>query len=195
MAYGPTLVKQRSSLHRLIHLRYKEAIAFLVQNCSSKPSIGWPRQESDIFGFCAREKGIDSIQFEPQAGEQPLGSFGLAGATEMVLTNIDGMYNCGVEDASITPLREGWMASRQCDCENYEYTESCGLMRRAPFPLSIMGSDPPLCKLQQGPPFWNRWKACDPLTCKPTSCKPQRRSMAKMPTGQTASIETISVQV
>merc|ERR1711971_537781 len=117
-----------------------EAIAFVTRNCSKKPSVGWPRQESDIFGFCAREKGLDSIQFEPQAGAKPLGTFGQAGMTEIVFTKIDGMYNCGVKDASETPLREGWLASRQCRCENYEYTDSCGLMARGPFPISIWGT-------------------------------------------------------
>jgi len=169
---------------------HAEAIAFLTANCSRKPSPGWPRQESDIFGFCAREKGFDSIQFEPQAGQQPVGTFGLTGLFELVLVNIDGKYECGVEDASKTPLREGWLSSRQCDCENHELADSCGLMPRPPFPLSILGSDPPLCKLQEGPPFWNRWKACDPSTCKATQCRLGRRPWAKMPMDKTIDAHT-----
>merc|ERR1712039_196302 len=144
---------------------HAEAIAFLTKNCSVTPSIRWPLQESDIFGSCAREKGFDSIQFEPQQGQKPLGTFGLPGLTEIVLVNIDGHDSCGVDDASKTPLREGWMASKQCDCENAVISDSCGLMPKAPNPLTAT----PLCKLQEGA-FWNRWKPCDPTPCKPTSC-------------------------
>ena len=64
-------------------------------------------QESDIFGLCAREKGIDSIQFEPTQGHTPIGTFGLPGLTEIVLVNIDGDKTCGVEDPRNTPLRCG----------------------------------------------------------------------------------------
>jgi len=156
---------------------HKEAIKFLKENCSiSTSGQWWPRMESDIFGFCAREKGYDTIQFEPQAGQQPTGTFGLTGLTEMVIVNIDGRYNCGVEDTIKTPLRAGWRASRQCDCENYAYTDSCGLMQRGPFPFSVVGTDPPLCKAQEGH-FWNRWKSCDPLTCKVTRCNLPKRTM------------------
>merc|ERR1719183_928521 len=105
-------------------LTHHEAIQFLTNNCSKKPSSSWPQQESDIFGFCAREKGYDTLQFEPAAGQEPVGSFGMPGLTEMVLVNIDGKYNCGVEDASKTPLRAGWMASRQCGCTNYEFSDT-----------------------------------------------------------------------
>mmetsp|Transcript_114159 Transcript_114159/g.179721 ORF Transcript_114159/g.179721 Transcript_114159/m.179721 type:complete len:351 (-) Transcript_114159:126-1178(-) len=156
---------------------HKEAIAFLTQNCSKTPSWQWPQQESDIFGFCAREKGYDSIQFEPQAGQKKLGTFGLTGQIEMVLVNVDGKYNCGVEDASHTPLRAGWMASETCSCENYEFSDTCGLMARAPFPMSILGTSPPLCEAQSGH-FWNRWKACNPATCKQTACKFKKDNIA-----------------
>ena len=36
---------------------HREAIAFLSAGCSKKPSSDWPQMESDVFGFCAREKG------------------------------------------------------------------------------------------------------------------------------------------
>jgi len=149
---------------------HKEAIDFLKENCSITPSWEWPQLESDIFGLCAREKGYDTIQFEPATGQKPMGTFGLTGLTEVVLVNIDGKYSCGVEDASKTPYREGWMASRQCNCQNVEIADSCGLMPRAPFPFSIIGTSPPLCKLQ-GEHFWSRWRSCDPMTCKPTTCR------------------------
>lgn len=152
------------------------AIAFLTKGCSIKPSIRWPQMESDIFGLCAREKGIDSIQFEPQTGEKPLGTFGLAGMTEMVLVNIDGKHNCGVQDASKTPLREGWMAARQCDCVNYNFTDSCGLMPKAPGSIIEKLLASPICKLQEGP-FWNRvLRKCDPSTCTPTACLTRKRA-------------------
>lgn len=154
---------------------HKEAISFLIENCSIHPSWKWPQLESDIFGFCAREKGFDSIQFEPQAGQNPVGTFGLTGMMEMVIVNMEGRYSCGVENARQTPLRAGWMASRHCDCQNYQIAYSCGLMRRPPFPFSVIGSSPALCLLQEGP-IWNRWKACDPLTCRATSCRPQSQS-------------------
>jgi len=164
---GKTKVFPTPSNPAQIHM---EAIQFLTDGCSLKPTAKWPRSESDIFGTCAREKGLDTLQFEPQEGANFTGTFGLAGLTEMVLVNIDGMYNCGVKDASKTPFRAGWLASRQCGCTNYETSDSCGLMPRASFPSSITGTDPPLCKRQAGPPFWNRWKACDPSTCKQTRC-------------------------
>jgi hypothetical protein len=172
---------------------HKEAIAWLTANCSKKPSAQWPRQESDIFGFCAREKGIDSLQFRPQDGQKPIGTFGQTGMFEIAMVNIDGQYNCGVPDASKTPLRQGWMASRQCDCINYPYDDSCGLMPRAPFPISIWGSDPPLCKKQQGPPFWNRWKKCNPATCRRTKCNVQKQPMADVLHRLPARQEIISV--
>jgi hypothetical protein len=117
----------------------------------------------------------------------------LTGLTEIVLVNIDGKYNCGVDDASKTPLQQGWMASTQCDCENFELADSCGLMPSAPFPYSIVGTSPPLCKLQQGPPYWNRWKACDPSTCMPTFCKLQRHLRPNVPAHETARGQTFTV--
>merc|ERR1712062_720422 len=118
---GKTIVFPTPADPKEIHI---EAIEFLLDNCSKKPEQYWPQIESDVFGFCAREKGYDSIQFEPQAGEKPLGVFGISGLTEMVLVNIDGKYNCGVPDASKTTLHEGWMASKQCECMNYEIDDS-----------------------------------------------------------------------
>lgn len=155
---------------------HQAAINFLKENCSVQISRAppWPQVESDVFGLCAREKGLDSIQFEPQAGQKPVGTFGLTGAMEMVLVNIDGKYNCGVEDSQKTPLREGWMASHQCDCENYAMSDSCGLMSRAPFPLNITGTTPPLCKEQEGHPG----KSCDPSTCQQTKCRASMHSVA-----------------
>lgn len=170
---GKTIVFPTPAEQNKVH---QEAIAFLTHNCSKKPSKMWPQLESDIFGFCAREKGYDSIQFEPQAGQKKTGFFGITGVTEMLLVNIDGKYNCGVADASATPLRAGWMASKQCTCENYEIPDSCGLMARPPFPFSVVGTSPPLCKSQSGH-FWNRWRSCDPTTCKPTKCTPKKYSV------------------
>lgn len=60
---GRTIVFPTPSNPADIH---KTAIEFLTANCSKRPSVEWPQLESDIFGFCAREKGYDSIQFEPQ---------------------------------------------------------------------------------------------------------------------------------
>jgi len=175
---GKTKVFRTPANPLLVH---REAIAFLSANCSRNIKA-WPQQESDIFGFCAREKGYDSIQFEPRVGQKPTGTFsGLTGLFEMVLVNMDGKHECGVEDASRTPLREGWQASRRCDCENHEIAASCGLIPRGPFPLSIAGTSPRLCKLQEGPPFWNRWKACDSSTCRPTQCRMGRRPVQTMP--------------
>jgi len=161
---------------------HRAAIEFLKANCSVAISPLWPLQEQEIFGLCAREKGYNSIQFEPQEGQVPLGSFGFTGLTEIVLVDIDGKYNCGVPDQTKTPLREGWAASRQCECTNFETDDSCGLMPRAPFPLWIMGSSP-ICKLQEGPWFWDRFKKCNPNTCKATTCA--RRSAA--PAGDASS--------
>ena len=62
-------------------------------------------QESQIFGLCAREKGFDTIQFEPMQGQVPVGTFGFPGLTEMVLVGIDGDKACGVQNPRDTPLR------------------------------------------------------------------------------------------
>merc|ERR1711959_654759 len=67
---------------------HAEAIAFLKDGCSVKMTPKWPRLESDVFGDCAREKGYDSIQFEPTTGAQPVGTFGMAGLTELVITGL-----------------------------------------------------------------------------------------------------------
>ena len=75
-----------------------------------------PHPHSIRRGAGAREKGIGSIQFEPQQGETPLGTFDLTGLTEMVLVDLDGDKGCGVDLPSQTPLRAGWRASRQCAC-------------------------------------------------------------------------------
>lgn len=163
---GKTIVFPTPADNSQIH---KEAIAFLSENCSKTPSKSWPQQESDIFGFCAREKGYDTIQFEPHAGEVPLGTFGQPGLTEVAMVNIDGKYSCGVEDSSKTQLRQGWRASQQCLCENVRISDSCGLMPRPPFPLSILGASPPICALQGK----YIWKDCDPLACRATSCGPK----------------------
>ena len=103
------------------------AIAFLTANCSAKVSPHWPQMESDIFGQCAREKGFDSIQFEPTAGSKPWGSFGLAGLVELVLVNLDGDKVCGVAAPSKTLLRGGWLANRTCECENAPMAPHCGI--------------------------------------------------------------------
>lgn len=157
----------------------RRSYQIFTANCSVKRSTAWAQLESDIFGLCAREKGYDSIQFEPQQGQKPLGTFGVAGLTEMVLVNIDGHDSCGVADARATPLRAGWMASQKCECENIDIADSCGLMPRAAFPMNIIGSTPRLCKAQEGA-FWNRWKACDPRSCKQTSCGLQKHAVKKM---------------
>lgn len=146
---------------------HAEAIAFLRDGCSVSISAAWPRQESDIFGSCAREKGYDSIQFEPQEGQTPMGSFGSVGLTEMVLVNSDGHNTCGTDDASQTEFQSGWLASRQCDCENTAIPDACGLMPRAPFPISIIGANPPLCELQHR----KFWRNCDPTACLKSTCK------------------------
>ena len=142
---GRTITFPTPAEPALIHAA---AIAFLAANCSTyDPSTErWPRMESDIFGGCAREKGYDSIQFEPQAGQTPVGTFGLAGMTEMVFSNIDGRYTCGTAEPRKTPLRAGWMASRACNCHNSPIPPDCGLM---PFPPPGIGTvSPPLCEAQ-----------------------------------------------
>jgi hypothetical protein len=154
---------------------HAEAIAFLMKDCSWKVSPRWPRQESDIFGHCAREKGYDSIQFEPTTGVLPMGTFGLPGLTELVITGLDGQYNCGTENAAETTLRSGWRASSACECDNLPKDESCGLMPRAPFPMSVFPPlfvEPPLCELQRRHP----WKACDPTTCSNSFCRVRNSS-------------------
>jgi len=143
---------------------HAEAIAWLRDGCSVAISFNWPQLESDLFGKCAREKGYDSIQFEPQAGETPLGTFGLAGMTEMVLVGLDGRFSCGVPDPAATPLRAGWGATRPCACVAKPMADSCGLMAKPPPP--IVDEEPPLCKLRAE----NRSKSCSGYTCAHWTC-------------------------
>jgi len=144
---------------------HAEAIAFLREGCSVSISNKWPQQESDIFGLCAREKGIDSIQFEPTTGVEPWGTFNLVGLTEMVLANLDGDKTSGVANASDTPLRSGWRASKQCVCTNEPIADTCGLMAKPPFP--IVAEEPRLCEIREK----NLTKKCTQATCRPTFCK------------------------
>jgi len=144
---------------------HAEAIAFLKENCSVAISPKWPQLESDIFGLCAREKGIDSIQFEPQDGQVPLGTFNLTGLTEAVLVSVDGDKSCGVPEPSATPLRAGWQASRTCGCVNDPIPPACGLMPKPPPPM--IREKPPLCELRAE----DRSASCDPNACKPWSCE------------------------
>ena len=67
---------------------HAEAIAWARKGCSVKISSDWPLLESQIFGLCVREKGYGSVQFAPQQGQEPLGTFNLTGLTEMVLAGI-----------------------------------------------------------------------------------------------------------
>jgi len=145
---------------------HADAIAFLRANCSASVSPKWPQMESDIFGTCAREKGYDSIQFEPQQGQVPTGTFNVTGVTEMVLVNVDGDKMCGVEDPTATPLRSGWRASLRCGCKNEPIAPSCGLMGKPPPPM--IREQPPLCKDREGLKGLTAY--CNPGTCKPWSC-------------------------
>ena len=56
---------------------HAEAIAWARKGCSVKISSDWPLLESQIFGLCVREKGYGSVQFAPQQGQEPLGTFNL----------------------------------------------------------------------------------------------------------------------
>jgi len=146
---------------------HQEAQAFLSEGCSVSisPWYQWPQMQADIFGTCAREKGYDSIQFRPFEGVKPTGFYGNIGITEMVLVNSDGHNTCGTDDPSQTELRSGWMASRQCDCENTEIPDACGGWVRPP---SMILTDPPVCALQRLPYIWRK---CDPTTCPKSTCK------------------------
>eukprot|EP00940_MAST-03C_sp_MAST-3C-sp2_P001345 g1345.t1 len=132
---------------------HAEAIKFLSNNCSVSISHEWPQLESDVFGLCAREKGYDSIQFEPSQGQVPWGTFTLAGLTEMVAVNVDGDKTCGVEQPESTPLRQGWRASKRCRCVNQPIPKTCGLMPSPPYPLNITGEVPRLCENGNGVSF------------------------------------------
>ena len=113
---------------------HAEAIAWARKGCSVKISSDWPLLESQIFGLCVREKGYGSVQFAPQQGQEPLGTFNLTGLTEMVLAGMDGDKGCGVADPELTPLRSGFNASHKCECANTPIPPTCGLMPRPPFP-------------------------------------------------------------
>jgi hypothetical protein len=158
---GKTLVFPTPSDIKKTHA---EAIAFLTKGCTVKISNKWPQLESDIFGKCAREKGYDSIQFEPEDGQTPIGTFGITGFTEMVLVNLDGFQSCGVEDPTTTSLRQGWAASTQCRCTAQPTADGCGLMSKPPPPMIF--EQPPLCKLRQE----SRLNSCTPATCKQWAC-------------------------
>jgi hypothetical protein len=157
---GKTIVFPTPSDPAKIH---SEAIEFLTKNCSKFIPPFWPELESVIFGACAREKGYDSIQFEPQQGEEPMGTFGVTGLTEFVLSTVDGDKTCGVENASETPYRSGWLASQPCICENQPIPPSCGLMPKPP-PGCI--DYPSLCALRKH----NKSGLCDITSCLPTKC-------------------------
>jgi len=134
------------------------AIEYLTRGCSATISPGWPAVENVIFGDCAREKGIDSIQFEPQQGQSPTGTFNITGVTELVMVNVVGNFSCGAADASASPLRAGWAASGACTCVNEPMDPSCGLMPECP-PTMPLGCTPPMCEAAaQGKP-------CNPGAC------------------------------
>jgi hypothetical protein len=115
-------------------LTHAAAIAWASEGCSVKISPKWPLMESQIFGLCVREQGYNSVQFAPQQGQAPVGTFGLTGLMEMVLADVDGDKGCGVADPAQTPLRSGVNASHACDCSNTPIAPSCGLMPKPPFP-------------------------------------------------------------
>ena len=157
---------------------HAEAIAFLRKGCSRPISNKWPQQESDIFGFCAREKGIDSVQFGPSS-HAPLGTYGMPNAFEAVLTTLDGNQTCGVPNASATPLRVGWAAGEPCECErNLPINASCGLMPQCPMPRippwcgERCDCSPRLCGTHMGP---KPWPDCEPAACMPWSQSCDRR--------------------
>lgn len=143
---------------------HHEAIEFLSKDCKAWESFGenltaWPRYESVIFGDCAREKGYDSVQFEPQS-LHPFETFNMIDEVEMVLTRLDGQYACGTKDASKTTLRSGWMASRSCKCENPPLPDNCGLA----VPGLTRQTDPPLCKDSSK-------EMCDMSACPISKCE------------------------
>lgn len=161
---GKTIVFPTPSDMSKIHM---EAIEFLSENCSIDVNFSkWPQVESDVFGLCAREKGYDSVQFSPQQGEEPIGTFTLTGLFEMVAVDVDGDKTCGVERPSDTPLRQGWMASEQCRCTNELISDSCGLMPQPPYPLNVSGEEPRLCEIREN----NLHAICNPRTCGISHC-------------------------
>ena len=160
---GRTIVFPTPSDPTKVHA---SAIAYITAGCSKQPSASWPRLESDIFGFCAREKGIDSVQFEPQEGQVPTGTFGLAGNVEIVFTRLSGDHNCGTAAAGETLLRSGWRASATCACGNRPIDPLCGLMAFPPPGLPAAQQDPKLCAAQAK----NASVACDGYLCSTTTC-------------------------
>jgi len=147
---------------------HREAQQYLRDGCTAKISLFLPQYEADIFGPCAREKGLDSIQFAAVANVKPLqGPFGLPGITELVITGNKGRYNCGSEHASETTLRSGWKASEKCDCENLPVDPTCGIALHGNFPWIPPFASPIYCELQR----YTFWKACDAKTCSRSSCK------------------------
>ena len=155
---------------------HQAAIRFLSTNCSRKMSFKWPQMESDIFGFCAREQGYDSIQFEPQEEQVPMGSFGQTGLTEMVMVNIDGDKTCGVANESETPLRSGWQASASCECINKPIPPDCAIAPMCPIDS---GCTPPLCRIHDGPHHLpgKPLTPCNTRTCEaysPATCRANR---------------------
>jgi hypothetical protein len=140
------------------------AIAFLSANCSVPITPKWPAMESDVFGKCAREKGFDSIQFEPTTGAKPWGTFGMAGLTELVLVNLDGDKGCGVDEPPKTLLRSGWLANRTCECANTPIDPHCGIVLQPPVSCATMpggACSPPLCQTEPckfaRPPCKDTW--------------------------------------
>ena len=160
---GRTLVFPTPSDPTQVHAA---AIAYISAGCSKQPSTSWPLLESDIFGFCAREKGIDSVQFKPQEGQIPVGTFGLAGQTEIVFTRLDGDHNCGTAHPSETLLHSGWRASSSCACKNLPIDPLCGLMAFPPPGLPAAAQEPKLCAAQAK----NGSMACLGYRCSETTC-------------------------
>ena len=138
-----------------LHLKAMEA---LMANCSRfVDRTKYPQYESDIFGFCAREKGYDSVQFAPKDAHDAttlMGTYKLPGVTELELVNLDGDKTCGVADARATPLRAGWHASAPCECVNRPIAPECGIQTTCKLPpcapqmCEVHGSpDDPPCRL------------------------------------------------
>lgn len=167
---GRTIVFPTPADMKLVH---REAIEFLTNGCSRRPSSHWPQLESDVFGFCAREKGYDSVQFAPNRSAHALGTFGLIGATELVMVNLDGDRSCGVPNATQTPLRIGWQASVACECEaNAPIPPACGIMPECPVTWWRGGCHPKIC---QTPP-------CSMTTCQqlaPVTCRTKKALLPK----------------
>eukprot|EP01063_Lacrimia_lanifica_P022186 TRINITY_DN29850_c0_g1_i1.p1 TRINITY_DN29850_c0_g1~~TRINITY_DN29850_c0_g1_i1.p1 ORF type:complete len:320 (+),score=61.74 TRINITY_DN29850_c0_g1_i1:67-1026(+) len=143
---------------------HQAAIAYLTANCTYPVHPEWPQAESDVFGGCAQEKGIDTVQFAPQDGQHPMGTFGLYGSTEMALSRFLGDSTCGTDTPSATLYKAGWRASRHCVCVNEPVDPNCGLMPFAPMGIT---PHPPLCAAQARDPK----VPCNALKCKLARCK------------------------